>query len=343
MKALVLKEYSQFAYEEVPAPVPGPGDILMSVKACGICGSDVHGMDGSTGRRRPPIIMGHEAAGVVAGVGAGVTQWRRGDRVTFDSTVYCGECAFCRSGRFNLCDSRRVMGVSCEDYRQNGAFAEFVTVPQRIVYRLPDGLPIEQAATVEPVSIAFHAVHRTPLTLNDTAVVMGSGMIGLLVIQALRLAGCGRIIAVDISPEKLELAATMGASDLVNSGELDGVAEILKLTGGVGADVAFEAVGIAPTVDIAVRSVRKGGSVTLVGNLAPSVALPLQVVVTRELTIYGSCGSRGEYPACLEMMARGGVNVAPLISAIAPLSEGAMWFDRLRKAERGLIKVVLAP
>jgi L-iditol 2-dehydrogenase len=112
MKALVLKAYKQFGYEDVPNPEPGPDEVLVAVKACGICGSDVHGMDGSTGRRRPPIIMGHEAAGVISRTGSRVTGWTLGDRVTFDSTIYCGQCAFCRRGLINLCDRRRVLGVS---------------------------------------------------------------------------------------------------------------------------------------------------------------------------------------------------------------------------------------
>src|SRR5262249_7642799 len=146
---------------DVPTPEPKPGEVLVAVKACGICGSDVHGMDGSTGRRRPPIIMGHEAAGVIAEIGKGVDGWKTGDRVTFDSTIYCGECDFCRRGLINLCDRRRVLGVSCEDYRQHGAFAELVAIPQHIVYRLPEELPFEHAALAEPFSIALHALRRT--------------------------------------------------------------------------------------------------------------------------------------------------------------------------------------
>ena len=137
MKALVLHEYNCFEYKDVQEPEIGPDEVLIEVKACGICGSDVHGMDGSTGRRKPPIIMGHEAAGVIAGVGKQVENWSEGDRVTFDSTIYCEECHFCRKGLINLCDNRRVLGVSCDDYRQQGAFAEYVSVPQHILYRLP--------------------------------------------------------------------------------------------------------------------------------------------------------------------------------------------------------------
>jgi L-iditol 2-dehydrogenase len=343
MKALVLKEYMKLSYEEVPMPGFGPTDVLVAVKACGICGSDVHGLDGSTGRRRPPIIMGHEAAGVITEVGSAVNGWKRGDRVTFDSTIYCGACEFCRRGHINLCDNRRVLGVSCEDYRQHGAFAEYVAVPQHILYRLPDGLSFENAAMVEPVSIAFHAVRRAPPVLNDTAVVVGAGMIGLFVIQALRLAGCGKIIAVDVVPDKLKMARELGASHTVNSGAEDAVARVQGLTGGFGADLAVEAVGMTQTVEMAVRCLRKGGSVTLVGNVSPRIELPLQVAVTRELTLYGSCASSGEYPACLDMLARGSVNAAPILSAVAPLADGASWFDRLYRKEPGLLKVILKP
>ncbi|MCX6921831.1 MAG: zinc-binding dehydrogenase, partial [Verrucomicrobia bacterium] len=234
-------------------------------------------------------------------------------------------------------------GVSCEDYRQDGAFADYVAVPSQILYRLPDNLSFEHAALIEPFSIAFHAARRTPLTLNDTAVVVGAGMIGLALIQTLRLAGCGRVIAVDMIPEKLALAKSMGADDTVNGADGRALEEINRLTNGQGADVAFEAVGVAVTVDLAIRCVRKGGLVTMVGNVSPKVDLPLQVAVTRELTLYGSCASAGEYPACLDMMARGSIQAAPLLSAVAPLTEGASWFDRLYRKEPGLLKVVLAP
>src|SRR6185369_15447974 len=179
MKALVLKEYKKFSFEEAPKPEVRPDEVLVRVKACGICGSDVHGMDGSTGRRRPPIIMGHEASGVIADTGKSVSGWKAGDRVTFDSTIYCGECEYCREGLINLCDRRRVLGVSCEDYRQHGAFAEYVAIPPRILYRVPEGLPYEHAAMVEPFAIALHAIRRSPPALNDTVVVVGAGMIGL--------------------------------------------------------------------------------------------------------------------------------------------------------------------
>src|ERR1700677_2052924 len=157
MKALVLENMRDLQLRDVPEPELAPNDVLIQVKACGICGSDVHGYDGSTGRRIPPIIMGHEAAGVVVKSGAEVTTVRVGDRVTFDSTVNCGACSFCRTGDVNLCDSRQVLGVSCSDYRRNGAFAEYVAVPAHIVYVLPAAFPFEKASLIEAVTIAVHA------------------------------------------------------------------------------------------------------------------------------------------------------------------------------------------
>ncbi|HEY3863911.1 MAG TPA: galactitol-1-phosphate 5-dehydrogenase [Verrucomicrobiae bacterium] len=342
MKALTLVEYKRFALEDAPEPALRPDSVMVQVKACGICGSDVHGMDGSTGRRRPPIIMGHEAAGVIVRTGPDVQGWETGARVTFDSTIYCGSCEYCREGRINLCDQRRVLGVSCEDYRQHGAFAQFVAVPQRVLYRLPDAMPFEHAALTEPLSIAFHALHRAGPQAGGRAVVVGAGLIGLLIIQALRRADCNQIMAVDTVPDRLSLAKKLGATDAIKSGPA-ALGEIMEWTGGRGAENVFEAVGISPTVDLAIRSARKGGSVTLVGNVAPTVEFPLQACVTRELSVYGSCASCGEYPACLDALAKGEIQAAPLVSAVAPLEDGPRWFERLYGKEPGLFKVVLQP
>jgi len=221
--------------------------------------------------------------------------------------------------------------------------AEYVAVPQHILYRLPSGLAFERAAMVEALSVAFHSVQRTPLALDSTAVVMGTGMIGLLIVQVLRYAGCRRIIAVDLDARRLEVARQLGADQVLKSDTDDVSAEVMRATDQRGADAAFEVVGIPPTLNLAVRTVRKGGTVTLVGNLSPNVEFPLQSVVTREITLYGSCASRLEYPECLDLIARGKVNVDALISRVAPLAEGADWFGRLYRGEPGLMKVILAP
>lgn len=344
MKALVLTAYKQFELQEVPEPQVGPKDVLIRVKACGICGSDVHGMDGSTGRRRPPIVMGHEASGTVEKLGSEVSGYKLGDRVTFDSTIYNPDSFFSKKGMINLCDDRRVLGVSCEEYRQHGAFAELVSVPSHIMYALPTGMSYEQAAMVEPVSIAVHAKHLTPIAAGDTALVFGSGLIGLMTIQVLKHTPATQIVAVDVDDNKLKVAREMGAHHTFNPKTTADLPGALKaLTGGRGADFAMECVGIEATVRSAVLSVRKGGTVTLVGNLAKDISLPLQAVVTRQIRLQGSCASSGEYPECLELISSGKVNVDRFISATAPLEEGANWFDRLYKQEPGLMKVLLKP
>ena len=344
MNALVLEDAKKFAFREVDRPeLATDRDVLVRVKAVGICGSDVHGMDGSTGRRRPPIIMGHEASGVIETVGAAVRDFHPGQRVTFDSTMWCGECYYCRSGRVNLCDHRRVLGVSCEEYRQDGAFAEFVVVPDRILFQIPDALDFVGAALTEPVAVAAHAANLTPIERNETLVVVGAGLIGLLLLQVLRSGHSGRIIAVDLDASRLELARKLGADEALLATDPDLEARILDLTSGRGADRAFEAVGATAPIKTALSLVRKGGSLTLIGNLSPKIELPLQTVVTRELTLYGSCAIAGEYPLALDLMARRKLDYAAVVSAVRPLSEGAGWFDRLYNREPGLLKVVLEP
>lgn len=343
MKALLLRNYLELEITDLRKPEAGAGEVLIRVRACGICGSDIHGFDGSSGRRIPPLVMGHEAAGVVAAIGAGVKDLAEGDRVTFDSTVSCGQCFFCRRGEINLCDNRQVLGVSCGDYRRDGAFAEFITVPRQIVHKIPDSLPFERAAAIEPVSVAVHAVGLTPIRLGDTAVVVGTGMVGLLVLQALRLAGCGSVIAVDVDDAKLALARQLGADHCVNAKLFDTPTFVRERTNGRGADIAVEAVGATEPLETAVACVRKGGVVTLVGNISPKIELSLQSVVTRQVKLIGSCISAGEYPVCIDLLARGAIRVDPLISAVAPLEEGPSWFRRLYDKEPRLMKVVLQP
>lgn len=343
MKALLLSSYRHLEIVEIPPPVPGTDDVLVRVAACGICGSDVHGYDGSSGRRIPPIVMGHEAAGTVSAMGARVRNFSVGDRVTFDSTISCGACDYCNRGEINLCDNRRVLGVSCADYRCAGAFAEYMLVPQHIVHRLPESLSFSEAAMLEAVSVALHAVSLSRIDSGQTALVLGAGMIGLLTLQALRVAGCSRVFVADVDASRLKLANELGASAalLVTGTEL--ISQISGLTHGRGVDVAFEAVGIHGTVRTAIDCVRKGGAVTLVGNIEPEVKLPLQKVVTRQIRLQGSCASAGEFPQAIELVGSGRIQVKPLITAIAPLEDGPRWFERLHSREPNLMKVVLTP
>ncbi len=343
MKALVLTAPGTLALLDVPDPRPAADEVLVRVRAAGICGSDVHGMDGSTGRRIPPIVMGHEAAGIVEAVGTAVTGWRPGQAVTFDSTVWCGACAQCLAGDVNLCDRRRVLGVSCDEYRLDGAFAELVAVPARILFAVPPGVSLVEAALTEPLAVAAHAVSRAPVAGVDTVLVVGAGVIGLLVVAVLRAQGAGRIVVTDLSPGRLERARALGADDVVAADAPDVTERIVALTDGRGPDVAFEAVGVQGTVSLALAAVRKGGTVVLVGNLAPTVTIPLQWTVSRQLTLAASAASAGEYPACLGLIASRRVDVGSLVSAVAPLAEGAAWFERLRAPGTDLLKVVLEP
>ncbi|MDR3750373.1 MAG: galactitol-1-phosphate 5-dehydrogenase [Terracidiphilus sp.] len=343
MKSLLLSAYNHLEIADLPTPTPGPDEVLVRVETCGICGSDVHGYDGSSGRRIPPVVMGHEAAGTVAALGDGVQGVRVGNRVTFDSTVYCGKCEFCERGEINLCDDRQVIGVSCTDYRRAGAFAEYVAVPKRILYSLPDTITFAEAAMLEAVSVGLHAVRVAEVKGGETALVIGAGMIGLLTLQAARAAGCARVLVADIDDTRLSLARQVGADETVNGTGAELVARVLELTEGRGVDRAFEAVGRNETVAAAIDCTRKGGTVTLVGNIAPEVTLPLQKVVTRQLRLQGSCASAGEYPQAIELICAGDIQVMPLITAIATLEEGPSWFERLHAREPNLMKVILTP
>jgi L-iditol 2-dehydrogenase len=342
MLALILQGDRDLQLLRVSEPQVGPNDVLIRVKACGICGSDVHGYDGSTGRRIPPLIMGHEAAGVIAAKGENVRGFTVGDRVTFDSTVSCGTCRFCRNRQVNLCEKREVLGVSCRDYRRDGAFAEYVSIPQNIVYKLPEALGLEQAALIEAVSIAVHAAKITDIQPGSSAVVIGAGMIGILAVQAFRAYGCNKVIAVDLEQSKLDMAREMGASESFLASDPDLIGKITSSTG-TGPDIAVEAVGAERPLLTAINCVRRGGTVTRIGNLAPVVKIPLQTVVTKQIRLQGSCASAGEYQECIDLMELGVIRVDPLISAVAPLSDGPEWFSRLYNREPGLLKVVLRP
>jgi threonine dehydrogenase-like Zn-dependent dehydrogenase len=343
MKALVLEEYNKLIYKDVADPVILPDEVLIRIKACGICGSDVHGLDGSTGRRIPPLIMGHEASGIIEVTGSAVKKWKTGDRVTFDSTVYQLDDWFTREGKYNLSDNREVMGVSPGDYRRNGAFAEFTSVPQHILYKIPDPVTFEQAAMVEAAAVAPHAVNISGMRAGDNCAVTGTGSIGIFVIKLLAISGAGRIIAIDNIPLKLKAAQGSGADNIFEPSEINLEEKIKAMTNSRGADISFEVAGKSETVNIAVDIVRKGGTVVLIGNTAKVIEFPLQKVVTKEIRVQGSCAIRGEYDVILKLLENKKLKVEDQISVVAPLSEGARWFRKLYMKEENLKKVILVP
>jgi 2-desacetyl-2-hydroxyethyl bacteriochlorophyllide A dehydrogenase len=343
MKALVLEEYNKLVYKDVPDPAIQAGDVLVQVKACGICGSDVHGLDGSTGRRIPPMIMGHEASGVIVRTGADVKDWKPGDRVTFDSTVYPLNDWFTLEGMYNLSDNREVLGVSPGTYKRDGAFAEYIAIPQHILYKIPEKVTFEQAAMVEAVAVALHSIKISGINPGDKCILVGAGMIGIFIVKLLKLSGASTIIAIDINPKRLEQAKRAGADHTFLTYESDLAEKISTLTSNRGADISFEAVGKSESVNLAIELLRKGGKTVLVGNVSPKIEFPLQKVVTRELKISGSCAIRGEYEVVLNLLETGKITVDDQISVIAPLSEGAAWFDKLYRKEDDLNKVILVP
>ncbi len=343
MKALVLEEYKKLVYKDIPDPVISGDEVLVQVKACGICGSDVHGYDGSSGRRIPPVVMGHEASGVIVEKGSNVTTWQKGDRVTFDSTIYPLNDWYTLNGMYNLSDNREVLGVSPGNYNRQGAFAEYVVIPQHILYKIPDNVSFEHAAMVEPIAVALHAVTIGNPQIGDSCSVVGIGMIGNFILQLLRISGIQQLIAIDINDQLLHESKNLGATLTIRADDKKMKDVIMAGTKNRGVDVSFEAVGISETVNTAIDILRKGGKTVLVGNVSPSVQFPLQKVVTQEIKVLGSCAIRGEYEAVLELLSKGKINPDSQISAIAPLSEGAGWFSRLYTNKEGLKKVILKP
>jgi L-iditol 2-dehydrogenase len=343
LKALLYTKPYTFEYTDVPDPVVGDDDVLVRVKACGICGSDVAGHTGKTGRRLPPLIMGHEAAGVVERTGRNVRGFAPGDRICFDSTVYCNQCPACKQGLFNRCVKRQVLGVSVPEFKRQGAFAEFVAVPHWICAKLPEKMSFVQAALLEPASIGTHAANRPAIAKTDTVAVIGAGTIGLFILQAAKLRGARTTIACDLNEFRLGLAQQVGVDACVNPGKVNLREEIQKRTEGRGADVAFEAVGFAETFRQAISITRTGGAVVAVGNLQKETEFNLQELVSRELTFTGSYASAGEFRTCIDLIASGKVNVGPLVSQVLPLREGPGAFKRLLDGKEDLLKIILEP
>jgi L-iditol 2-dehydrogenase len=337
MKALVYLGSGRLAFQDWPTPAPDDDGVLVRVRACAICGSDVHGYLGHTGRRTPPMVMGHEFSGVVEAAGARVTRWKAGDRVLGMPSIGCGQCEFCRVDRPDLCSQRKVLGVGST----NGAMAEFVAVPARCLVGIPEGVSFAEAALVEPLTVAFHAFRRRPAQVMEDVAIIGCGTIGGLVLQIVRQAGPRRIFVSDALPKRLELARAWGATDVLLAGRQDVAGSILEATGGRGVDVAYEAVGLEETLQTALAATRLGGDVVVIGNIAKMGQLPMQAFVTREQRLFGTYGGTPEYGPALQMIAAGRIDLGPLTRHVWPFARGIEAFERLAAGEPGLSKVIL--
>jgi L-iditol 2-dehydrogenase len=343
MKAAVLKRAGEIRIEERPAPKAGPGEVLVRIRASGICGSDIHGFQGKIPDRRPPgIIMGHEAAGEVAEVGAQAGCFKAGDRVAINPLIPCGECYSCRRGWFHLCDASVTLGSAMRVYH-DGTMCEYIIVPYRQLHFLPAGVSYPAGAITEPAGNAVHLLDRGVLELGSVIAVFGAGTIGLLVVQAARLAGARKVIAVDINSFRLGRARDFGAEVTVDARERDPVQAIREETDGRGADLAVEAAGFSATYRQCAEAVRKRGKVIALGFAEPEATFPMRSVIYRELSIIGSTGFSHEFETALSLIASGKLDPAPLITHTFPLEEAQKAFETAADPGANAIKVMVIP
>ncbi|MEJ2343437.1 MAG: zinc-binding dehydrogenase [Gemmatimonadales bacterium] len=322
---------SGLSIEEVPTPSPVPGEALVRVAGCGMCHTDLHYLDhGVPTFKPPPIILGHEAAGTVAAVGEGVTDWSEGDRVLIPAVLSCGRCRFCRMGRENLCERLEMLGNHID-----GAYAEYVAVNASELVAVPEEIPLDKASVIaDAVSTPYHAVkHRGRVRTGDTVAVVGCGGVGLNIVQCAAAAG-GRVIAIDLNEERLEIARTLGAEETINPEGVERLDKhVRKLTGG-GVDVAFEAIGQPATVEMAFSLLRKGARLCVIGFSHEPATIPVGKLMFFELEMVGSLGcGGGDYPEIVELVRQGKLQLDPVVSGTIPLEEIEEGFDRLRRGE----------
>jgi 6-hydroxycyclohex-1-ene-1-carbonyl-CoA dehydrogenase len=324
--------------EDVPTPEPGPGEVLVKVAACGICHSDLHYLDhGTPTFKKPPLILGHEPSGSIAGLGAGVDDWSEGDRVLLPTIFGCGVCNACRAGRDNICERKVMLGNDVD-----GAFAEYIVAPEKFVFSLPEEVPLEESSVIaDAISTPFHAVNvRGRVQPGDNVVVFGCGGIGVNVVQLAAAAGA-KVVAVDISDEKLEWATRLGASETLNPTGQERVDKLIrKMTGG-GADIAFECIGMPETQEQAFASTRNGGRLVLVGYSGKPMTLNSGRVMYREMEVVGSLGCRSaDFPRIIEMARQGTIATADIVTARYDLEQVNEAFDHLRSG-KGVRTIVL--
>lgn len=329
MKAAVYTgEGKSLSVREVPVPEPAAGEARVKVAACGLCHTDLHYLDhGVPTFKKPPIILGHEAAGHVDALGSGVTGLKIGQAVLVPAVLTCGECTLCRTGRSNICEKMQMLGNHID-----GAFAEFVCVRARDLVPLPAGIdPVEASIVADAVTTAYHAVtHRAQVRLGDKVAIFGCGGVGLSAVQFAAMAG-GHVIAVDIDPAKLALARELGAADTIDAKADPEPAKTIKKKTGGGVDKAMECIGSPKVIPIAHNSLRAGGRLVIVGFADKPVELSAGKIMFMEQEVLGSLGCRPvDFPRVLELCAAGRYRLAPLITSRRPLDRVNEAMDELR-------------
>jgi L-iditol 2-dehydrogenase len=338
MKALVYHGPEILKWEEIANVSPKEGEVLIQVKAVGICGSDVHGYMGITGRRIAPMVMGHEFSGIVAAVGAGVTTVKPGDRVAPYPVVYCGECEFCRQGNVHICLNKTAFGVlEC-----NGAMAEYICVPDKLIFKLADEVSYAVGSMMEPMAVSYRGVNNAGDLSGKNVLIVGAGTIGLLALAIVKMRNPAKVFVSDLSDNRLAVASQMGADFAINPNSHDLQALVKEETGGLGVDVAFEAVGATPTVQQAMSALKVGGTAVWIGNSAKMINVNMQEIVTRELKVVGTfLYTLKEFGAVVDLLNSGKINVEPMISMETPMENGPALFAKLAKDPGPMIKVVL--
>ncbi len=327
--------------ETIPVPEASSGEVLVNVKACGICGSDIHIVyEGVTPTAYSPITLGHEPSGVIAALGSEVAGWKVGERVTVNPFLTCGKCINCISGNSQICLSRRVVGIHTE-----GGLAEFLKVPARNLVRLPENIPFDQGGiAVDAVATPFHAVtKRGDLKPGKKVAIFGCGGLGIHGVQIAKICGASLVIAVDTIDSALEKAKKVGADEVINPQREKPVEKIKAMTGGMGADLVLEFIGLKATIEQAIECVRVGGRVVVVGLGPDAISLPPPVASVRsELSFLGSYGSTtGEIQSVIDLVASGKLNLSESITERFPLKEVNKGLERLYKKIGNPIRIVI--
>lgn len=344
MKAAVLHAPGDLRVEDVPVPDIGPDEVLVEVKAAGICGSDI-GRVMVTGTYSFPTIPGHEFAGRVERVGAAVVHLRAGDRVAVAPLMPCRRCKWCEAGKFHLCDDYDFMGS-----RSDGAFAQYLRAPATNVLKVPDSVSYEVAATIEPAAIILHGIHKLDLKLGDAVAVVGCGALGYFALQFARLSGARPLIAIDVDDDKLDLARSIGADLCLNPTRDDVLARVHEATGGRRVAVSLECAGSAPGRDLSVMVAAKQGTVMLYGTAYGDVTFAEKAfarIVREELQIVGSWNSYSlpfpgkEWFDIIGLLADGRLTVEPLITHRATLEEAPSIFKALKDRSFGRYHKIL--
>lgn len=349
MQALRWHGRADLRLDDVPEPVsPGPGEALVSVETCGICGTDLHEYQHGPNMIRmtshpltgaePPFTLGHEFSGRVTELGADYPGLAVGDRVTVDPCLRCGRCRWCVRGEYHICAYGGSVGLASD-----GAFAPTVRVPLECLVRIPDGVSDEEASLAEPLAVGMHAVSRAQIAMGDTVVVLGAGPIGIAALLSARLAGASSIYVSEPNTERAARAAQLGATEVYDPTAADVRREVFLRTSRIGPDVVIEATGRPELVQLAIVTVRRGGRVALAGISDADLQVDLRQVVLYERSVHGSLGYNFDIPRVLDLMATGRLDASSLITGIRPLSHGPDVFAELA-ADRGRhLKVLLTP